>query len=338
MTSRHMAGQGDCHAPYALKHIHLKYLAVLIVALFLPFVLGTAQAQCKFINGFSVENKYLVPNSGVIASTNTAIGTPIGAYSERPKSLSANYANCTSPGTASRTVAGTLLSSEPYTYATDNPSVGIRFFDDSAAYGRRYWGGGAAESKTGNWSWIDGRIGAELIALGPLQTTRINSSAVATFSLDGLVIMTVRVASVTISVQTCKTSDVAVELGAQLVSSFSGPGSTTPAKAFNIELTSCPPGADGIFYQLDPLTAILPESGQSVVALDSSSSATGIGIQLLDGNSSPFALANKTKLAEYDSGRVADYSIPFAARYYQTASKVTTGTANTALIFTITYH
>ncbi|WP_339511797.1 fimbrial protein [Pseudomonas sp. RL_15y_Pfl2_60] len=304
----------------------------------LLFGFATAQAKCKFINGFSVENKYLTPVSGIVASGNTDAGTPIGEYTERPASFSQNFANCTSPGTASRTVAGTLVSTDPYTYATDNPSVGVRFFDDSSAYGRRYWGGGTAESKTGNWNWAGGQVGAEFIALGPLQTTRVNTSAVATFSLDGLIIMNVRVSSVTISVRTCKTSDVAVDLGSQLASSFAGPGSTSPARTFNIELSGCPPGAEGIFYRLDPLTAILPDGGQSVVALDSSSTATGLGIQLLDENNNPFALASKTQLNQYDSGRVADYSIPLAARYYQTGSTVTTGTANTSLIFTITYH
>lgn len=331
---RHKTNQS---AAPAWRSSRLRQFVVLLGGLLLLFALGTANAECTFINGYSVDNKTLSPVSGIITSEVTAIGSVIGEYSVRPASSNRNYANCTSPGTASRTVAGTLVSSNPYTYATDNPSVGVRFFDDSSTYGRRYWGGGAGESATGHWSWGTGQIGAELIALGPLKNTRVNTTAVATFSLDGLVIMTVRLSSVTISAKTCDTADVAVDIGEQMVTSFSGPGSTSPAKAFSIELTSCPPGSAGIFYTLDPLTSIIPDSDQSVVALDSSSTATGVGIQLLDGNNNPFAIATKTQLLDYDSSVFTDYSIPLSARYYQTDSRITPGTANTQLVFTISY-
>lgn len=296
---------------------------------------GTASAHCSFINGYSMTNVTLnVP--GFIAPLNADVGMVMHEYSERPPSYTVSYATCTSPGTASRTVAGTLISADPFTYATDNPAVGIRFFDVSSAHGRRYWGGGSAESATGNWSAGDDRIGVEYVALGPLATGRINSSAVATFSLDGLVIMTLKASSTTISLPGCKTSDVAVDLGESIVTDFSGPGSTTPGKAFDIEL-KCTSGLDGILYRIDPLTTIVSASGQSVVTLDSSSTATGVGIQLLDGNDAPFMLMTQTQLTGYDMSQGGTFLIPLKARFYRTSEKLKAGSASTALTFTITY-
>lgn len=304
-----------------------------ILLLLVTLGAGTANAQCSFISGHSKATVSLVV-PGFVAPVNASVGMVINEYSQR--SYAGNYATCTSPGTASRTVAGTLISSDPFTYATDNPAVGIRFFDDSSVYGRRYWGGGNAESATGNWSAVDGNVGVEYVALGPLTTGRIDSPAVATFSLDGLVIMTLSASSTTISVPGCKTSDVAVDLGESIVTDFSGPGSTTPGKAFDIEL-KCSSSLNGILYRIDPLTTIVSASGQSVVTLDSGSTATGVGIQLLDGNDAPFTLMTQTPLTGYDLSQGGTFLIPLKARFYRTSERLKAGSASTALTFTLTY-
>lgn len=324
------------HAAYWLSRSGLTWL---FYGLVLVCILGsgTANANCQFIDGYSVENKRLQP-SAIITAMDTSPGTVSKATTQRPASFTASYASCTSPGTASRTVAGTLVSADPYTYATSDPNVGVRFFDDSSAHGRRYWGGGNAESATGKWTWADGLIGVEFVVLGnPLQTARIHTSAVATFSLDGLVVMNVSVSDLTFSTHTCQTSDVAVSLGSQLTSSFTGVGSTSPAKAFLVTLNNCPPGAMGMNYRVDPLTPSVSGSGESVVELDGNSSANGIGIQLLDDNDKPLALRTNIEMTDYDSGAVGNYQIPLKARYYQISTPVLPGQANTALTFSITY-
>ena len=104
-------------------------------------------------------------------------------------------------------------------------------------------------------------------------------------------------------------------------------------------LNSCPAGMNTVQYRIDPVTSVL-NSAQSVVALDNSastSSATGVGVQLLDGNGAVFPLSTYKTFAGYDKTNGGSYTIPFKARYYQTATRVTPGAANTSMTFTMLY-
>ncbi|HET8747750.1 MAG TPA: fimbrial protein [Ramlibacter sp.] len=132
----------------------------------------------------------------------------------------------------------------------------------------------------------------------------------------------------------CTTSDVTVNLGSRNASEFGGPGSTTAATDFTIELRNCPSGAGRIAYQIDPATAVVPGTGNTVVALDAASTAAGVGVQLLDATGAPLAMASKRTVA--NSG--GNYSIPLKARYYKTGPTVGGGAANSAMTFTISYN
>ncbi|MER2046536.1 MAG: fimbrial protein [Pantoea agglomerans] len=65
-----------------------------------------------------------------------------------------------------------------------------------------------------------------------------------------------------------------------------------------------------------------------------SGSASGVGIQLLF-NGSPLPLA--TPILTGTASSEGAYSIPLQARYYQTGSNITPGTANASATFTLTY-
>lgn len=93
---------------------------------------------------------------------------------------------------------------------------------------------------------------------------------------------------------------------------------------------------NAIQYRIDPVTAVL-NSAQSVVALDGSSLASSVGVQLLDANDAVFPLSTYKSFAGYDKANGGNFSIPFKARYYQTASTVKPGTANSSMTFTMNY-
>lgn len=132
----------------------------------------------------------------------------------------------------------------------------------------------------------------------------------------------------------CTTSNVTVNLGNHNASEFGGPGSTTAATDFTIELRNCPAGMRRIAYQIDPAAAIVPGTGNSVVTLSAGSTATGVGVQLLDATGAPVAMS--TQLSIGDSG--GSYTIALKARYYKTGATVGGGSANSAMTFTITYN
>jgi len=132
----------------------------------------------------------------------------------------------------------------------------------------------------------------------------------------------------------CTTSNVTVNLGNHGASEFAGVGSTTAATSFTIELKNCPAGMRRIAYQIDPATTVVPGTGSSVVTLNAGSTATGVGVQLLDGTGAPIAVASQLTIG--DSG--GSYTIPLKARYYKTTPTVGAGSANSAMTFTITYN
>lgn len=142
--------------------------------------------------------------------------------------------------------------------------------------------------------------------------------------------------SIAVNVAACSTANVTVDLGSHKQSRFTGVGSTTPAVAFNVGLSSCPAGLNAIQYQFIPLTAALDNSN-GVLALSADSTATGIGVQVKDRNGNPLKFNTQYTLASYNKATGGTYSIPLTASYYQTSSPVKPGTANSLLTFTMSY-
>ncbi|AOX99061.1 hypothetical protein BJP62_00495 [Jeongeupia sp. USM3] len=91
-----------------------------------------------------------------------------------------------------------------------------------------------------------------------------------------------------------------------------------------------------IKYQIDAVTNVI-DSGNSVVALDAASTATGLGVQLLDDSSVPFPLGVARTMGSYSTATGGSYTIPLKARYYKTAANVGPGSANSSMTFTMTY-
>ncbi|RDK08755.1 type 1 fimbrial protein [Cupriavidus lacunae] len=134
----------------------------------------------------------------------------------------------------------------------------------------------------------------------------------------------------------CTTPDVTVNMGTHRRDEFSGIGTFTSPIGFNIALNNCPAGMNSVSYRVDAVTTIVNASN-SVVALDGSSTAAGVGVQLLDDTGSVFPLGTAKTMSGYSTGTGGSYAIPLKARYYQTGATVTAGTANSAMTFTMTY-
>jgi type 1 fimbria pilin len=121
----------------------------------------------------------------------------------------------------------------------------------------------------------------------------------------------------------------------------SGVGTTSTAKDFAIAL-SCDTAISGAFKVMLQLDAT-PVSGlaaQGVLALTNAGAAGvagGVGVQVLNRNtSSPVALATPWLVGNFPISSSL-INVPFSARYYQTAARVTPGTANSSMTYTITY-
>jgi major type 1 subunit fimbrin (pilin) len=155
------------------------------------------------------------------------------------------------------------------------------------------------------------------------------------FPNEGIISIMVSGAATFVSAA-CTTPDVTVNMGRHKASEFSGPGSYASSTPFEIALNNCPAGMNSIKYSVDATTTILDPT-QSVVALNGSSTATGIGIQLLDKAGNPFPLGTVIDFSDYNGSTGGTYRIPLKARFYETGPVVGAGSATAEMTFTMTY-
>ncbi|VWB76208.1 fimbrial protein [Burkholderia stagnalis] len=146
-------------------------------------------------------------------------------------------------------------------------------------------------------------------------------------------------------VPTCRvtTPAITVPLGNMPSSTFSGVGTVSPSKPFNIVL-QCSGGDAGTVTNVHTTLTDHTDPGNvsDTLSLATDSTATGIGIQVLNGStvikygpdSSATGNTNQWKAGEAGNGT---FTIPLTARYIQTAPKVTAGTADGLATFTMSY-
>lgn len=150
--------------------------------------------------------------------------------------------------------------------------------------------------------------------------------------------------AITIKDETCSVAsnvNQVVPLGPHTTSKSSGLGSgigqTSDAVPFNIQLNceSLLSGTFDVLMQFDG-DAVSGLSDLGVLSLNSSSSASGVGVQILNENQQPIALTAPFNVAAYPLS-TALVSVPLYARYYQTAETVSPGSANAVATYTISY-
>ncbi|KLV52812.1 fimbrial protein [Citrobacter sp. MGH104] len=126
-----------------------------------------------------------------------------------------------------------------------------------------------------------------------------------------------------------------VSLGQHKKSEFSGPGSSTGWKAFNIGL-DCDKSAR-INVQID--AAQDPSTVAGVMKLDSAPgdmTATGVGVQLYFAPDDSAVQFGQSRYY-YTSPNGGSETVQLKARYYQTTAAITAGMANATATFTLTY-
>lgn len=170
-----------------------------------------------------------------------------------------------------------------------------------------------------------------------------------------------------VTVPTCNiapaSATMTVEMGAHPKSEFTGQGSGTEWKNASISLINCPQffgnsitsvgtytggnsfsntaalTANGLSVKLSPTDGINNSDASIMKIASSSDAATGIGIQLSSSESETGKLNINNKITRSlpMGGVIGSLDIPLYARFIQTASSVSPGTAIGNLVYTITY-
>ncbi|PHI29740.1 P pilus assembly protein, pilin FimA [Budvicia aquatica] len=136
--------------------------------------------------------------------------------------------------------------------------------------------------------------------------------------------------------QTCTTPDVTVNLPDVGINQFKGIGDVKGLKAFNLNFNNCPGGLEGIHYKFGATSSVL-NAANGVVALDSSSTAKGVGVLLRSQSNMPITLNTEYTLSGYNASSIQSYTVPMNAGIYQTENTVKSGTVKGAFTFTLIY-
>ncbi|VWB76213.1 fimbrial protein [Burkholderia stagnalis] len=237
-----------------------------------------------------------------------------------------------------------------YLYSTPIPGVGISF---QWAESNRFWDSYDYIGASRDYMQIPpGRISSlriYLIKTGPITSGGVISGELGrmyseaegpllSWRFGGGIVVQPQVPTCSVT-----TPAITVPLGSMPASTFTGVGSVSSSKPFNIVL-QCSGGETGtvtnVYTTLTDHTN--PGNVSDTLSLASDATATGIGIQVLNGStvikygpdSSATGNTNQWKAGEAGNGT---FTIPLTARYIQTAPKVTPGMANGLATFTMSY-
>ncbi|KAB0640462.1 fimbrial protein [Burkholderia latens] len=235
-----------------------------------------------------------------------------------------------------------------YVYPTSMPNIGIRMKWSTNYVPFR----GVFTNSTGSWN-EQFKLTIELIKTGEITAAGVIGGAYAQYRPNddtGPLLVEYRFASPVViqpRVPTCKvvTPDVTVPLGSVTTAMFTGVGTTTFKRQFDISL-ACSGGDKGTatkaFVTLTDATLVGNTS--TTLSLTKDSTASGIGIQVLKGDQVLGYGPDSTAVGninQWYAGTVAqgqaELKIPLSACYVQTGSKVGAGSANARATFTLSY-
>lgn len=337
--------------------------AILHAVIVLLALLGSTSSWAASICSQTISSVSVNTPPHITIPRNAANGTALTGWLETAPTT--NWFNCNVlPGIGTGTSMRTLLPSSGWTkvvdgitytiYATGVDGLGIilsgRAYINGCGWAAfqaliQLWKGDACN--TAGTVTNGGQLRAMFVKTGPVATGTVARLTIATAASvsneagGGMVSNTsLEIQFVTMPVllmaQTCTTPDVSVSLGSPQASVFTGKGSSSQLVGFDISLNGCPAGMSAIHYQIDAVTPLV-DAANAVISLDANSSATGVGVQVLDGNGNPAVLGTRLPFAGYNSATGGNFKIPLRARYRQTGNNVTPGSANTAVTFTMNY-
>jgi len=137
----------------------------------------------------------------------------------------------------------------------------------------------------------------------------------------------------------CTTRNVPVDLGTAHSGNLKQPGDHGPVKEFNLLFEKCPEYMHSIAYRFTPLPAGASVSN-GILPLDAQSTASGVGVQVLNADgSTPLAFNNTfIPLSVYDPfNPLPVYEVPLKARIIRTSGALIGGSVHAAMRMVVRY-
>jgi len=240
---------------------------------------------------------------------------------------------------------GTEVPGMDHVFTTAVPGVGIRlsrYFDQTAV--NYYPHDRHTDTDFGDFNAAS-RFQVELFKIAPVtgngplaQGTYTRYYSVA----DGISVLTTNLLGegITIITPSCTVDlgsrNISVQFGKVPQSDFKGRGTTTAERNFNIKL-NCKAGQNAqntIYLRMDATQDPAGDAGVLRVTQGPTGIATGVGIQVIDGQKVPVKYGEEALVGPSKDG---DYVLPYTARYFQTGNSVTPGRADGTATFTLEY-
>lgn len=175
----------------------------------------------------------------------------------------------------------------------------------------------------------------KLAALALLTTVGISSTA---FADDGTVNFTGNIIEAGCQVNSSIASPMTVKLGDVAKTDFAAAGDTAANTKFTLVLTNCPAELDGkqVVVKYDGTPNATDNDYLELTNAGGTGVATGVAIQLLNGDGSALPLGTDSKGTTVKAS--GDTSLDFFARYIATNATVAAGSANGTVNFTLAYN
>lgn len=298
------------------------------------------QASCGFASGVSSEIPGYVSFGNVAVQRDVAVGSVIATATTGAYNNGNTIAGCNEAWTFRWELSkwGTLSSLGGKVYNTNVSGVGIRMTTVASGHVLPY----DASMLANNYVVFPGDgIKAELIKTGDITGGTLDAGMLARASVANqfyFANVTLN-GNTTITPESCAvtTNPVNVSLDDHEKNEFTGVGSTTAWKTFDIGL-NCNQGAK-INVRIDPAAGAV-DNMTDVMKLDnagSSSTASGVGVQLWFRPNGGSAVKFGQETYYWTSGYGGPETVQLQARYYQTGQTITPGAANATATFTLTY-
>lgn len=184
-----------------------------------------------------------------------------------------------------------------------------------------------------------GSIRLEIVKSGELTSqVKVDAGALGILQDDDLILTRFNLSNpIVLNAASCQTPSVPVAMGDDYkLHEFRDAGATPRKVRFNIGLNRCQTGIKKVTYSLKANTPVI-DAANGIVALNYSSTAKGVGLQLLDDAGQPIALDTTYPFDAFTTTGT-DFKIPLSASYYRlTTEELKAGSANTEVTFIVNY-
>ncbi|NCE90386.1 fimbrial protein [Pseudomonas sp. L13] len=184
-----------------------------------------------------------------------------------------------------------------------------------------------------------GSIRLEIIKSGPLASNvTISAGNLGDLKAGELVLNKFNLANpLVVNAASCQTPSVLVAMGDDYqLQDYREAGAKPRTVSLNIALNQCQAGIKKVTYSLKATTPII-DAKNGVVALNSTSTATGIGLQLMNDAGQPIAFDTIYAFNAFTTTGT-DFKIPLSAAYYRLPTgNLKAGIANTEITFIMNY-